>query len=105
MIGFTGDSNIRVRLPPGDSRNPIVHVRAVIRDRLGCSAEYGISSITVRPDERIIGDFTNASGDEQEQMVMSVSHQLNYMNDESVTLAISREIRGRVCSVDEIDGV
>lgn len=111
MITFSSASIFEVRLPMGDDQTSLLNLFVRIRDTRDCVTDFNISSVIVMADISSISDLINAfqnstdlltnnpliqlleSGDQNtmEQVLTSVSQQLNLMNSDSIDSAVSSQ--------------
>ena len=109
IIAFSVDSTFTVRLPAGENEDSRVHLVIHIRDDNDCVREVNLSSVTVSVDweemNSFIDDFGLSpsvmnrnpfiellfSGNQNiiGQILISISHQFNQINDENINRAIS----------------
>jgi len=112
MLAFSSVPTIQVRLPAGNDQTTLLHIVAVIRDRLDCIAERNLSSVAVLSDSEglanLVATFQNkkntkinnpilqtlSSGNQNliGQIITSVSLEFNKINNQTIESAISSKM-------------
>lgn len=113
MLGFSTQSHVQLRLPPGDDITSIMYIIVHIRDNHDCLTKYYMDSIVVVPDLTEINTLVNVlqqssneknghplvqllAGADQNtvaQVVTSLSQVFNKRNIESVKAAVAGKLR------------
>jgi REJ domain len=109
IIAFSMESTFTVRLPAGENEDSRVHLFIHIRDGNDCIRKVNLSSVTVSVERGEINSFINnfdlssnvmnrnplvrllSSGNQNiiGQILISISQQFNWINDENINRAIS----------------
>ena len=109
ILAFTTLSTIEVRLPVADENTSLINITVYIRDMFDCAAEYDIGPVLVVPDSPeiiklidilqdrnndvvtnpIIDLLTNSNEITIGQILISLAHELNRMNTQTIETMIA----------------
>ncbi|CAF4198666.1 unnamed protein product, partial [Adineta steineri] len=122
IVAYSTISSFQVRLPPGDDQTSLLHLFVHIRNQFDCVTEFNLSSVTVMPDlvgltdfmnniqnlssELIRNPITQLLGSQNQnvvgQLIISLSQQLNKMNNENIDTTILNGIPATSISVSTL---
>ena len=109
MIAYSPISTFRAQLPPGNGSTYSLGLIIFIRDRRDCLTQWNLTSVSVLPDPTDLNNLINSlenssngsstnpsvrllsSGETNtvDQLINSLSQQLNQMNSETLDNAVS----------------
>ncbi|CAF3969202.1 unnamed protein product, partial [Adineta steineri] len=112
IVAYSAVPTFQVRLPSGDNQTLLLHLIVYIRDTLHCIAQFNLSSVNVIPDlvgiTNLVNNIQNLSSgittnpivqllaaENQNvvaQLIISLSQELNKMNNDNIDKAISNGI-------------
>ena len=96
MIAYWSFSQYQLRLPPGQSQTSLLNLIIFIRDQFDCITQYNLKSLYVQSNQTEFNSTiqlsTNGNQMTINQILISLSQQLNQINDEYIQQATANGI-------------